>query len=81
MRQERTPKGVRTRLRLDSYLLGLSPAVTMDVCLSLPLGKNRQLNADTSTLRMCARYQNPLGIGIDSAIICRESKAKSFVLP
>ena len=53
----------------------------MDVCLSLSLGRNRQVNADTSTLRVCARYQNPLGIGIDSAIICRESKAKSFLLP
>lgn len=40
-----------------------------------------QVNADTSTLRMCARYQNPLGIGVDSAIICRESKGKSFLLP
>ena len=40
-----------------------------------------QVNADTSTLRMCARYQNPLGVGVDSAIICRESKAKSLLLP
>jgi hypothetical protein len=40
-----------------------------------------QVNADISTLRMCARYENPLGIGVDSAIICRESKAKSFLLP
>lgn len=38
-------------------------------------------SADTSTLRLCARYQNPLGIGINSAIICRESKAKSFLIP
>ena len=40
-----------------------------------------QVNADTSTPRMCARYQNPLGVGVDSAIICRESKAKSLLLP
>jgi hypothetical protein len=40
-----------------------------------------QVNADISTLRMCARYENPLGIGVDSAIICRESKARSFLLP
>jgi hypothetical protein len=40
-----------------------------------------QVSADTSTLRLCARYQNPLGIGLNSAIICRESKAKSFLIP
>ena len=40
-----------------------------------------RVNADTSTLRICARYKNPLGIGVESAIICRESKAKSFLLP
>jgi hypothetical protein len=40
-----------------------------------------QVNADISTLRMCARYENPLRIGVDSAIICRESKARSFLLP
>jgi len=40
-----------------------------------------RVKAETSTLRMCARYQNPLGIGVDSAIICRESKAKSFLVP
>lgn len=40
-----------------------------------------QVSAETSTLRLCARYQNPLGIGLNSAIICRESKAKSFLIP
>jgi len=33
-----------------------------------------------STVRICARYLNPLGVGIDSAIICRESRAESFLI-
>lgn len=36
--------------------------------------------ADRSTIRLCARYRNPLGVGIDSAIICREASAKSFLI-
>ena len=33
-----------------------------------------------STARICARYLNPLGVGIDSAIICTESRAESFLI-
>ena len=39
-----------------------------------------RVQADRSTIRLCARYRNPLGIGVDSAIICREANAKSFLI-
>ena len=33
-----------------------------------------------SSLGLCARYQNPLGVGINSAVICRSSRAESFLI-
>ena len=42
---------------------------------------NANVQGDESSLELCARYQNPLGVGVDSAIICRNSSAKSFLLP
>ncbi len=33
-----------------------------------------------SSLELCARYQNPLGVGINSAVICRSSRAESFLI-
>jgi len=41
---------------------------------------NTNVDGDESSLELCARYQNPLGIGLDSAIICRSANAKSFVI-
>lgn len=33
-----------------------------------------------SNLEVCARFQNPIGIGVDSVLICRDSRAKSFLV-
>jgi len=35
----------------------------------------------TSHLRLCARHENLLGVGVRSVLICRESAAKSYELP
>lgn len=35
----------------------------------------------TSHLRLCARYENLLGIGVRSSLICRQSAARSYELP
>lgn len=39
------------------------------------------VSGEVSTLRLCGRFQNLLGVGISSVLICRESSAKSYELP
>jgi hypothetical protein len=42
-----------------------------------------EVSADglTSHLRLCARYENLLGIGVRSSLICRRAAARSYELP
>ena len=43
-------------------------------------GFSTNVDYETSKLRLCARYINPLGVGVNSAIICREASARSFLI-
>jgi len=56
--------------------LSLAPSVRK---LSI-IGFNTRVDFESSKLRLCARYINPLGVGVDSAIICREASARSFII-
>ena len=56
--------------------LSLAPSVVKLSVLSFNTG----VDSESSNMRLCARFINPIGIGIDSAIICRESSAQSFLV-
>jgi hypothetical protein len=34
-----------------------------------------------SKLEVCARFEDPIGIGVDSGLICMDARAKSFFIP
>lgn len=40
-----------------------------------------ETDGELSRLRLCARYRSVLGLGFDSFISCRQSKAKSYLVP
>jgi hypothetical protein len=45
------------------------------------LSYRASISQEYSSLEVCARFENPLGVGVDSGLICRSSKAKSFLIP
>ena len=40
-----------------------------------------ETDGEISRLRLCARYRGVLGLGFDSFIVCRQSSAKSYLVP
>ncbi|SCX09220.1 hypothetical protein [Candidatus Aquiluna sp. UB-MaderosW2red] len=45
------------------------------------LSYRAEITGEYSNLEVCARFVNPIGIGVNSGLICRSSKAKSFLIP
>ena len=67
----------QTLLRMAAAeFLSLAPSVVKLSVLSFNTG----VDSERSNMRLCARFINPIGTGIDSAIICRESSAQSFLV-
>lgn len=45
------------------------------------LSYRASISGEYSSLEVCARFTNPLGVGVDSGFICKNSRAKSFLIP
>lgn len=45
------------------------------------LSYQAQVDREYSSLKVCARFVNPIGIGANSGQICKNSRAKSFLIP
>jgi hypothetical protein len=60
-----------------TIFMQLAPSVKRLTSLSY----RSSISQEYSSLEVCARFENPLGVGVDSGLICRSSKAKSFLIP
>lgn len=60
---------------VDEFLRSAESARRLEI-----LAISASVQSSESYLELCARYQNPLGVGIDSAVICRSSKVESFLM-